>query len=199
MVTKYLLSLVALSLLVSCASIPNQELSDARQAIQIAREAEAEKYAPENLSQAIALLSDSEEAALDGEHESALNKAVQSKQAALSARRLAMVIGAAYRVLAQAEAIQVLWRDSEKLLQKAIQAARDGEIQQAVRLAEQVVEQGEMAINQYYLENVRLKLQAVKSRQAELSDRNKRLIEQVETAYRNHQGQRAYELLQSID
>jgi hypothetical protein len=88
-----LLALITLVLGAACAtSPPVQEMSDARQAIAAAEEAQAERYAPDQLSEARRYLADAEEnirlesfnlARINAVR--ALNRATQALEAAQSA------------------------------------------------------------------------------------------------------------------
>ncbi len=70
----------------ACASIPTQEMSDARQAVQAARDSGAEVYATEELNQAVELLSKAKDALAEDAYERARSAAVEAKQAAIKAR-----------------------------------------------------------------------------------------------------------------
>ena len=75
MITPFLrllaLTGLVLSVTVGCATAPTQEMSDARQAIQAARGAGAEKHAPEVLGNAESILAKAEQSIADNEYEPA--------------------------------------------------------------------------------------------------------------------------------
>ncbi len=70
-----------------CASAPPvQEMSDARQAVQAAREADAERYAPISLGEAERLLEEAARLLEMKEYRRARSVALQAKEMALKAR-----------------------------------------------------------------------------------------------------------------
>jgi Tfp pilus assembly protein PilX len=82
------LMLSALMLLFSCASAPVQEMSDARQAIQAAREAGAQNSTQSSsLEKAEALLKEAELSLENGEYKKARLTAVQARDEALRAQK----------------------------------------------------------------------------------------------------------------
>ncbi len=84
--------LVAMGGFTGCtAPPPVQEMSDARQALQAARQVNAEEHAPENLVQAQVLLDGAVRALESGRYGVARQVAVQAKQEAMKARYRALV------------------------------------------------------------------------------------------------------------
>lgn len=83
--TRRLSVLVFLGLLAACASAPVQEMSDARQAIQAAEQAGADKIAPSALGDARALLTEAETQLQDGRYYAARRNAIGAKAKALEA------------------------------------------------------------------------------------------------------------------
>jgi hypothetical protein len=79
--------LCILLLLFSCATAPVQEMSDARQAIQAAKEAGMQSPQPPDLLKAETLLNEAEVALQNGDYESARAKAKQARKAALQAQK----------------------------------------------------------------------------------------------------------------
>ena len=75
-----------------CGSIPTQEMSDARQALEAARAAGAAQYAPLYLERAEVLLEQAEGALEDGEYGVAQTRAARSKKESLKARSRALTI-----------------------------------------------------------------------------------------------------------
>lgn len=80
-----LLFAVALS---ACVGIPVQEMSDARQAVEAAREAGAQTYAPEALRAAENLLQRAEDALADGYYKQAREDAEAAREKAVGAQAL---------------------------------------------------------------------------------------------------------------
>jgi len=80
------LILLLFSLLAACQSSPPvQEMSDARQAIAVAREAGAEQYAAHELKAAEGFLDQAERRLLEKSYTDARRNALQAKESALSA------------------------------------------------------------------------------------------------------------------
>ena len=79
--------LCVLLLLFSCASAPVQEMSDARQAIQAAKEAGAQPSSQPNLHEAESLLKEAELALENGDYKKARVKATQARKQALQAQK----------------------------------------------------------------------------------------------------------------
>ena len=85
------LLLLSLFLLVACSVMPPvQEMSDARQAIKAAREANAEKYAPQKLRSAEDSLELATKTLEQGEYEEARMAATVAKALAIKARDAAV-------------------------------------------------------------------------------------------------------------
>lgn len=77
----------ALISLFSCASAPVQEMSDARQAIQAAREAGAQSGVKSSLDKAEILLKEAELSLENGEYKKARDIAVRARDEALRAQK----------------------------------------------------------------------------------------------------------------
>jgi hypothetical protein len=79
--------LIAMAVLASCAVVPPvQEMSDARQAVEAAREAQAEKYAEQKLRSAEDSLELATKTLNQGEYEAARMAASVAKALAIKAR-----------------------------------------------------------------------------------------------------------------
>ncbi len=87
-----LLGLLAL-LVAACASLPLQELSDARQALDSAREVGAERKAPEAMAEAERWMRAADEALEEGFYRRARVHAQRAKEAAIRAREAALQRG----------------------------------------------------------------------------------------------------------
>ncbi len=84
---RFLLCCVVLAgLLSACAGVPVQEMSDARQAVEAARQANAQTYAPEELQAAENLLQRAEEALTEGYYQQAREDAEAARERAVSAQ-----------------------------------------------------------------------------------------------------------------
>lgn len=75
--------------LVGCASIPAQEMSNARQALRAAERAGAQQHAPQLMDEARQALRAAEQHLSSGEYRPARDEAVQARAKAVEARRIA--------------------------------------------------------------------------------------------------------------
>lgn len=96
-------------LFTGCAEPPHKEMNQAQGAIDAARAAGAEQYAPEELSAAAAALAQSEQAVTQKDYRLALNLAIDSRNRAQEAAKTAVdnrakARGDAERVLAETQA-----------------------------------------------------------------------------------------------
>jgi len=189
---------LVLTVAVGCATAPTQEMSDARQAIQAARDAGAEKHAPYNLGSAEKLLAEAETALEQGDYGAAKEEAVNSKKEAVSARNIALAIGSAEATLQEANRLGFEWRDSQKILDKARAAAQKGDEEAAVKIANLAKAQGEEAINQYYLESAKMMLWDAEKRKGQMSSSQLSTYRDADAAYRNSQGRKAYDLISGL-
>ena len=85
--TTFAVCLGTLLLLFSCVSAPVQEMSDARQAIQAAKEAGARPDSQHNLQKAESLIKDAELALENGEYKKARSTAVEARNEAMQAQK----------------------------------------------------------------------------------------------------------------
>jgi predicted S18 family serine protease len=86
-ITSLVFSLGLLLLLSNCVSAPVQEMSDARQAIQAAKEAGANSSGQSSLGKAEALLKEAEASLENGEYKKARVTAVKARDEALQAQK----------------------------------------------------------------------------------------------------------------
>jgi hypothetical protein len=84
------LALVILILFASCAEPPNQEINQAQGAIDAARAAGADRFAAAEFAAATDALKRSEDAVAGGDYRLALNHAIDSRERAQSAARMAV-------------------------------------------------------------------------------------------------------------
>jgi hypothetical protein len=85
-----LLALVIVILSASCAEPPNKEINQAQGAIDAARAAGADRFAADEFSAATDALKRAEEAVAAGDYRLALNHAIDSRERAQSAAKLAV-------------------------------------------------------------------------------------------------------------
>jgi hypothetical protein len=82
---RYVTLYLAAGLLAGCQTAPVQEMSDARQAISVARDAGAEDFAADDLKMAVDSLESAERFLSRREYENARRDALQAKENALTA------------------------------------------------------------------------------------------------------------------
>ena len=103
-------AIAAALMLSACAEPPNKEVDQAQGAIDAARAAGAEQYAPQELAAAVTALNQSREAVTQGDYRSALSSALDSRERAQDAAKQASNERAAFgsqteRTLAQVRAL----------------------------------------------------------------------------------------------
>jgi len=134
-VMKQVLLIALLLLFAGCATAPTQEMSDARQAVSAAQDAGADKHAPEILKEAEEQLDRAGEELHKRDFREARRGAVAAKLQAMSAQEMTLAIGSAATAVDKAREHGVLSNETEQVLQQAQQAASEGDVQTAVRLA----------------------------------------------------------------
>ncbi len=105
-------------------------------------------------------------------------------------------IDAAKAAIAKAKALDWIWRDTEKLLAQAEEAAAAAEPdnEKAISLANKARSQAEMAVNQYYLEQAKV-LYAEASQVHGLDGNQQNTLTDAAKAIQNAEGRKAYDLL----
>lgn len=132
----FLAGLVQLALLVSCAGVPTQEMSDARQSVQAAHEAGADQYSSKHLKNAEDYLAQAERELGLRYFNRARHDAILARSEALKAQDVATAIKEAQTALdAASDRTQGALRAARNLLRQAIDAAARGKHKQAIRLA----------------------------------------------------------------
>ena len=121
--------------LCACASVPNQEMSDARQAVFSARGADASAYAPRSMESAERLLDDAEQSLKQGRYDAARDDALEARQAAMKARQVAVAIAQARAAVEDAKATGDAWASAEGLVTEAQAAGQRGDESRAWELA----------------------------------------------------------------
>lgn len=120
------------SLLVACAMAPTQEMSDARQAVQAAREAGAQTHAQSALTEAEKLLLTAEENLGRKTYREARGNAVAAKTQAITARQLALAISSAKETISHAMKLGVTSPAAASLLDQALAFAKRGDHENAL-------------------------------------------------------------------
>ena len=147
-------------LLGGCATSgpPTQEMSDARQALDAARQVDAASHTPETFQDAQSLLSQAEEKLSVGAFEQAQRDALAAKAGATKARTMASAISEAKAALQEADAVGALSGDAMGLLQQAEAAALIDDDETTVRLAREATRHAERDVNQALLDRTRVLL-----------------------------------------
>jgi len=122
-------------MLTACATAPTQEMSDARQAVRAAQEAGAQLHAPDVLNNAEQQLDHAGEQLHKHDYRQARKDAVAAREQAFDAQEMALAIGAAVNSVEKARDKGVLSAEADVLLKRAKEAASHGDVQVAVRLA----------------------------------------------------------------
>jgi len=126
---------LSLLLLSACASAPTQEMSDARQAVRAAHDAGADQHAPVTLQEAESKLDSAGTELHMHNYRQARKSALAAKVSAINAQDMAYAIGSAAAAVDKARQHGVLSAEAEQLLNKARRVASQGDVQTAVRLA----------------------------------------------------------------
>lgn len=123
----------ATSFLISCAVAPIQEMSDARQALQSARDIGAEQYAPLEVTNAQTELENAERLLGNGKdyYASARDRAMAAKQAAINAREVSANLARAKQAIAQATASGLDTLKWQHALDEALADAKNGDSDKA--------------------------------------------------------------------
>ncbi len=103
-------------------------------------------------------------------------------------------IAAAEAAIAEAKANEWIWRDTEKFLKEAQDAAAKGDNEAAISLANKARSQAEEAVNQYYLEQAKSMLNEASAVQG-LSAGQQETLNEAQQAIGNADGRTAYDLL----
>jgi hypothetical protein len=128
-------ALVAAVLIVACVSAPTQEMSDARQAVYSARDADASDFAPRSMDSAEQLRDSAKQFLMQGRSDVARDDALEARQAAMKARQVAVAITDARVAVADAKAKGGAWSSAESLIDEAQAAGRQGDESRAWELA----------------------------------------------------------------
>jgi len=186
-------AILLVGFLASCASIPTQEMSDARQALKAAHKVHADYYVPENIEQAQETLTQAEKALSQGQFSTARRNALLAKQQAVKAYEMAVAVDQA-KVIWQEIAFLTYDKDINLLFKKAKQFAQQGDVNQTLYFASQVHEEGEKTLNRLYLEQASHIFKKLQAQRHLLDDNGLSVLNKAEFAYINEEGKQAYQL-----
>ncbi len=122
-------------ILTACATAPIQEMSDARQSLQAAHDAGADKYARTSLLNAEQALQQAEMNLEQHAFKDARISALRAKTQAMDAQEIALAISAAQDAVASAKSTNNVPPAVIMLLRRAEEAADQGDKTEAIRLA----------------------------------------------------------------
>lgn len=188
---------VAILLLSGCATSgpPTQEMSDARQALDAARQVDAASHAPETLQDAQSLLSKAEEKLSEGAFAQAQHDALAAKAEATRARTMAAAISETKAVLQEVDSFDALSTTgaggAHELLRQAEAAALINDDQAVVRLAREARQRAEHDMNHALLGKTQTLLTEVYTLQP-FSDAQRAEVRAIEETYRRGDGKSAY-------
>ena len=128
--------MLASVLLAGCAAVPSQEMSDARRALDAAREANAPELAPMAMARADGALQEASAALRAGQYDRARARAGMAREAAILARELAARITAVEAGIAAAREAGRPWQGAQEMLRQARIVSRDGDTPRALAIAE---------------------------------------------------------------
>lgn len=197
-------------LVVGCTTAPVQEMSDARQAIAAARDADAARRTPALLNSAEQSLQDAQLQLKNYFYTEARKRAIVAKAQAVQARREAeaqqhveqehaaqVAINSAQRAIQDAVALEALWHDTESVLKSAETAFQAGDYARAQAQAATAEQQARSASNQAYLEKARYLIKAAKSHR-HLTGSQRATVLNAEVALRQQDGKQAYTLINQL-
>jgi hypothetical protein len=183
----------------ACAHAPPiQEMSDARQALQAARESGAGSYARTALDQAEGRLGQAERAIKADDYPEARAEALAAKDGAVSARRLTLSLRAAQASVEGAERAGVAVAQARADLDQARASAAENP-GAAPELAERARASAESAVNQHYLEGARELLGSLDGRLPLMSADDLNRYDAARAAFYGNEGRRSYDLARALD
>lgn len=183
-------------MVLGCANVPTQEMSDARQALKAARDVHAEQYALFVLQDAEQALVLAEENLQAGSFNQARDEAITAKERALRAYDMAVAIENAQTIWQTISTLFYAENDIDELLKQAHHAAQQGNVEDTVQFANKAYEQGEKLLNQIYLERTQMLIN--KFQNTSLTADELVILEHTKKAYQEQEGKKAYELIHPL-
>ncbi len=198
--TAFFIACTAL-ILTACSSVlpPIQSMSDARQAVKAARNAQVEDYLPATLAHIERRLQQAERELASGPHayQFAHFNALVAKDESVHAIELVNQLRRAEEAMEKTATLGYLWSHTEALLQQAQDRARQGELDKAMRLAQKAEQQSLQAEQQAYLEQAKYWLQRASQHQ-DLTRQQQHALRNAQTAIQQGHGDTALEYLTSF-
>jgi nucleoid-associated protein YgaU len=203
--------ILVLAVMAGCATAPTQEMSDARQAVQAARDAGANLHTPLAMESAEHELSQAEHELRGRNYKIARNDALSAKQGAIKARNMALAISQAKDAIAEADKLGALSQSTRDRLAQAETAAAAGNEEQAVQLAQLATQlarddvrhfneeqQRAAQENQAWLDKAKPLLEEARQATARMSGLQQEALRRAEEAYQQGEGQKSYNLADFI-
>ena len=204
---RYAALTLVLGVTAGCATAPTQEMSDARQAVQAARDAGAEQHATAAMQSAEHDLTQAEHELHGRNYKTARNDALAAKQGAIKARNMALAISQAKEALAEADKLGALLQPTRDWLARAETAAAAGKEHEAVQDAQQAMQLAQDDVrhfneaqqhaaqeNQTWLDKTKPLLEEARQATARMNDLQREALRRAEEAYQQGEGQKAYNL-----
>lgn len=209
---RFYMGAVALSIVLSgCASAPLQEMSDARQALQAAREAEAGAYAPTRYSEAEQRLSRAEKRLSSRDYKSARDNALTARREAIASRNMALAISQAKEILIEVDAEKALSQEARDWVRQAEAAAAAGNEEETVNAALRAkkraledlrrareIRRQQQQENRSWLEQAKPLLDEARRDEPRMDADQRRALAEAAAIYANGQGKAAFEHLTGL-
>lgn len=184
--------------LISCVTAPIQEMTDARLAVKAAHDVKALIYVQNTLAKAEDSLTQAEESLRTGQLIQARKSAVLAKQQAINAHKMAIAIDYAKTVWQAVAAVKFSGYDMHRLIKRAEVAAQQEDIDHVLQFAQEAQRQGELALNQAYLEQTAILLCHLAMQEDNLTADALATLKIARIAYQQQEGARAYQLAKPL-
>jgi len=196
-VRAFLLWAMMSALLAGCGGIPpTQEMSDARQALQIAHDIGANLRFVDSYATAMEHLHEAEQGLSLHQHLYARHHALTAKKIALDIHHITDILQRAEQALNQATIWQVSPLQGEQRLTQALRLAREGYPGHAMAMAEVLEKECTIAINQAQLSTARKQVQCWLLQSLLPAQQN--ILKQAEKALTEQNGATALEQLKLL-
>lgn len=187
---------IVIIIMVGCAYVPTQEMSDARQAIKAAREVKAIAYVPANLTIAEQSLTTAEHYLEAGQFNQARLNAKLATEQAVNAYKMTVAITRANTMRQSLTTMGYATQTVNDLLEQAMTSAQQQETDKTITLANEAYHQAELSLNQAQLEQAHLMIEKIQAQpEANLNQNELMILKSAQIAYRRYQGRKAYDLI----